>query len=77
MTNLEKALADISNEVYAASGMIEQLEHEGKISGNGHHKRQELALRAQILLFISWHDQQEKDALSATHPVKDALRREL
>lgn len=76
LSDLEIALADIGNQVYAASRRIEQLEHEGKVDGNGHHKRQELALRAQILIYLSWKDEQEKDALSPTHPVKEALRRE-
>lgn len=76
MTNLERALADIGNQIYAASGMYEDLEHQEKTSGNGHHRRQELALRAQILLFLSWRDPQEKDALNPSHPVKEALRRE-
>jgi len=40
---LEEAMAFISNRVYEATAIIEQLEGAGLISGNGHHARQKLA----------------------------------
>jgi hypothetical protein len=73
LTNLEKALADIGNSVYAATSSAEDLENTGEISGNGHHLRQEMVLRVQILLYNAWMDQEEKDQLSPTHPVKTTL----
>lgn len=74
LSGLELALANVSNEVYQATWDVEQHEYSGNLTGNGHHLRQEMALRAQILLYNAWRDQAEKDELSPSHPVKEALR---
>lgn len=70
LSKLELALAEISNQVYLATSMIEDLESQQDLIGNGHHLRQELALRAQVLVFNHWKNEAEKEALSSTHPVK-------
>lgn len=70
LSDLEIALADVSNQVYAASSAIERLEREGKVEGNGHHHRQALAQQAQRLVYLRWKNEAEKDALSPTHPAK-------
>ena len=57
---LEAASAEIGNRVYAATGLIEQLEFRkakdgGKrIRGNGHHIRQEIAAFAVKLIKYQW-----------------------
>ena len=43
---LEEACAEISREVYKATAVLERLETEGLITGNGHHARQLLARTA-------------------------------
>jgi len=40
--------------VYDATRLIEQLEREGKISGNGHHLRQQLAAAARAVVDDRW-----------------------
>ncbi len=68
---LEQALAAIGTAVYQATGLAEDLEHSGKIQGNGHHLRQQMALKVQTLLYDAWGNDNEKMLLSPTHPVKD------
>lgn len=59
---LEDASVEISNRVYAAAGLIEQLEfcksNDGgkRIRGNGHHIRQEIAEFAKKLLKENWEE---------------------
>lgn len=59
---LEDASVEISNQVYAATGLIERLElckaNDGskRIRGNGHHIRQEIAEFAEKLLKDRWED---------------------
>lgn len=40
---LDDAANELSNEVYAATSIIERLEAKGLLLGNGHHIRQKLA----------------------------------
>lgn len=60
--SLADASAKISNRVYAATGLIEQLEYckskDGgkRIRGNGHHLRQEIAAFAAKLLKENWEE---------------------
>lgn len=51
---LEAAAARLQNEVYAATSLLETLEHAGKIRGNGHHARQEAAEAVSALLTQRW-----------------------
>lgn len=57
---LEDASVEISNQVYAATGLIERLElckaNDGskRIRGNGHHIRQEIAAFAVKLIKYQW-----------------------
>jgi len=59
---LEDAIAEISNRVYAAAGLIERLEfckaNDGgkRIRGNGHHLRQEISEFAVKLLKENWEE---------------------
>lgn len=46
----------ISKSVYAATQLIEQLEYAGRIRGNGHHLRQEIAEFAVKLMRERWED---------------------
>lgn len=52
--SLEDAQASISAAVYAATALLEVLEHAGKCSGNGHHARQVLAGMAEAELASRW-----------------------
>lgn len=70
---LEQALSNIGNVVYQAVRSFENLENQEKLHGNGHHLRQEMALRAQMLLYEHWADQDEKSHLDPTHPAKEAV----
>jgi len=60
--SLADASAVINNRVYAAAGLIEQLEYRkaedgGKrIRGNGHHLRQKIAAFATNLLKENWEE---------------------
>lgn len=49
-SDVDRLAADISNDIYAASSLLESLEYAGRILGSGHHLRQELALYASELL---------------------------
>ena len=51
---LEQAEAEITNAVYDAARIIEALEYKGKIRGNGHHIRQEIAGMAKKLMNERW-----------------------
>ena len=48
--SVSKLVADIGNEVYAASSLLESLENVSRISCSGHYLRQELARYAGELL---------------------------
>ena len=50
--SLKEARTAISNEVYSGSALFELLE--GKVRGNGHHIRQEVARYAQKLMEERW-----------------------
>lgn len=39
----DDAMSLVSNQVYAATALLEQLEAAGLLSGNGHHVRQKIA----------------------------------
>lgn len=54
LMDLETAKSVLGNNVYEAAGLIEELELSGKVAGNGHHFRQEVAAFAQDLLERSW-----------------------
>jgi phosphotransacetylase len=51
---LAEAQAEISCTVYAATALLERLETEGLILGNGHHARQKLAQMAADDLKARW-----------------------
>ena len=46
--------AELSNRVYAAALLLEQMEHAGLIFGNGHHKAQRIAKCAVEEMRTSW-----------------------
>lgn len=50
----QDAETEILNSVYAATVLIEWLEHAGKVRGNGHHIRQEVAAAAAKILKERW-----------------------
>lgn len=50
----EDAMNLVSNQVYAATALIEQLEAAGRLSGNGHHARQQLAKLAADEVNARW-----------------------
>jgi len=52
--SLEDAQGELSNSVYESCFMYEQLEHAGKVRGNGHHIMQELCEMATKLLADRW-----------------------
>jgi len=54
--DLKAAAVEISNEVYRASSLFERLEEVGKVRGNGHHIRQEVAKFAENLMKERWVD---------------------
>lgn len=53
----EDAKCMISNNVYKASFLYEQLEGVGRIKGNGHHIMQQLCKHAEYLIEKYWIDQ--------------------
>ena len=66
--SLEEAEVLLSNAVYDAANIVERLEHadtkpgmfySGKVSGNGHHVRQEIAAGAVKVLRERWRDREE------------------
>lgn len=61
-TTKEEAKRKISVAVYAATGIVERLEAEGVIIGNGHHIRQKIAAMAAELVAERWA---EPEAVSA------------
>ncbi len=50
----EDAAVAASNAAYDALGIFESLEHAGKVRGNGHHMRQEIAKAAADLVRERW-----------------------
>lgn len=46
--------AELSNRVYAAALLLEQMEHAGRIGGNGHHKAQHVAKAAEDEMTRAW-----------------------
>lgn len=70
--SLEDALQQLSNSVYTNTALIEKLEGQGLVDGNGHHARQYLAVEAQVTLLKRWRNKDEVLALSDTHPAKEA-----
>lgn len=57
---LEDAEAHLSNAVYFATGLVEQLEHRKKVWGNGHHARQKIAQAAVADLRGRWKSETER-----------------
>ncbi len=47
---------EITNAVYAATQIFEQLENRGLLLGNGHHARQKIAETARLELSNRWRD---------------------
>lgn len=47
--------AELSNRVYEAALLLEQMEHVGLIGGNGHHKAQRVAAYAVEQMTLSWN----------------------
>lgn len=58
---LEQAAARISNEVYNATALVEQLEGAGLIRGNGHHIRQKMAAMCEELFRERWNGPSDLD----------------
>jgi hypothetical protein len=56
---LEDAENRLSNIIYEASKMVEQLENLGKVQGNGHHIRGYIAKYAQEQLRKYWQNRTE------------------
>jgi len=54
--DIEKAKTKLSNSIYEASGLFEELESEGRLIGNGHHIRQDLCEFAIKLLEERWRN---------------------
>lgn len=52
--DIDAAAAELSNAVYASTGFLEELEYAGKLRGNGHHARQEVAEAAVKVLRERW-----------------------
>lgn len=53
--DMKSAMNEISNAVYQASKIIEQLEGAGKVLGNGHHARQNIAKFAADEIMKRWN----------------------
>ncbi len=58
--SLEKAVTEITNQIYEATSIFEFLEHKGKITGNGHHMRQEVSKFAEGLMRSRWTNWSER-----------------
>jgi hypothetical protein len=54
MTKQQEALDRLSNAVYDACYLFEELEHKGQIKGNGHHHAQKIVKDAEDLLKKMW-----------------------
>ena len=52
--DLDTAMVEISNHAYEATQLFEILEGKGKVSGNGHHIRQEVCAFVQKLMREHW-----------------------
>lgn len=46
--------AELTNRVYMAALLLEQMEHAGRIGGNGHHKAQAVAAKAEEEMNHAW-----------------------
>jgi len=66
--DLAKAETDLTNNVYEAVKLLEQLQFENKLDGNGHHARQAIAQFAVAELRARWHNRQEAEAAEAARP---------
>ncbi len=53
---LDDAVSNLSNRVYDATRIVEELEYAGRFRGNGHHLRQEIAAFAVKLLREQWEE---------------------
>ncbi len=58
--DLETAANELSNRIYLAAGLIEDLENFGRLKGNGHHIRQSIALYAETELRRRWNKEEIK-----------------
>lgn len=68
--SLDDAAAEVSDSVYRGACPIEDLETpHRKFTGHGHHARQRIALLAQYLLVLGWHDREEADRWFAARRV--------
>ncbi len=70
MNNLERALADVGNEYMPHRARLNEWSTKVDLVGNGHHMRQDLAVRAQILVYLSWPNKQKKKNLVLRIPSK-------
>ena len=52
--DLKEAQSELSNRIYEAARLLEELEYAGKVIGNGHHMRQQLCQVAERLLADRW-----------------------
>lgn len=53
---LRDAQSELSNKLYEASRLLEELEHAGRVLGNGHHMRQHVCAFGEQLLAERWRD---------------------
>lgn len=60
---LKEAKTKIANDVYKAALLIEELEHKGLVSGNGHHAAQKIAAFAEADLDKRWIGPRDEDGL--------------
>ena len=51
---------ELENAVYKATGMIEDLEWQGKVIGNGHHIRQQICTFAVRMLISRWKNNERE-----------------
>jgi len=65
--DLNEATAQLSNRIYKVCLLYEQLEHRGRVRGNGHHCAQQISKQAEDLLRERWIT---PDPAPATPPTK-------
>ena len=68
--SLEEAERVLGNAVYVVGCFYEQLEHAGKVHGNGHHMAQNLAAMSAKPLRDQWNDKDEVEALNKKSPLR-------
>ena len=61
----EDHCVDLSNAVYLATQLVEDLQYRGLVSGSGHHARQKIALAAVDELRSRWIGPTDADSVVA------------